>query len=228
MLFQVLDWDLRWAKGREELPPLDAKVIPASVRRRLNNFGRSAGCLAADKLENHPLIVFASRYGDVERTVGILDEIARGDTVSPMNFSLSVHNAVAGLLSIGWKLKELQSAISAGADTLTMGITEAISLLTEFPEKEVLLIYVDFPLPTVFKKFDGPDVATSICVALLSRNVRADGHLILTAESTEIDDEDVTNLGDPFLRFEALLKGEKRSAIIGSKAFAWELSRYDA
>lgn len=228
MLFQVLDWDLRWAKGREELPPLDAKVIPASVRRRLNNFGRSAGCSAADKLESYPLIVFASRYGDIERTVSILDEIARGDTVSPMNFSLSVHNAVPGLLSIGWQLKELQSAISAGTDTLTMGITEAISLLTEFPEKEVLLIYVDFPLPTVFEKFDEPDVATSICVALLSRDVAADGRLVLTAETAEVDEEDITTPEDPFLRLGALLKGEKSSAIIGSKAFAWELSRYDA
>lgn len=228
MLFQVLNWDFKWAKGREELPPLDAKVIPASVRRRLNDFGRNAGCLVADKLENQPLIVFASRYGDVERTVGILDEIVRCDTISPMNFSLSVHNAVSGLLSIGWQRKELQSVISAGVDTLAMGITEAISLLNSFPEKEVLLIYVDFPLPAVFEKFDEPDVGTSVCVALLSRDVTADGNLVLSAEPIEIDEEDFANSGEPFLRLGALLKGEKSSAVIGRKAFAWELSRYDA
>jgi len=82
-------------------------------------------------LDDDPLIVFASRYGDVERSLRILEEISGQDVLSPMNFSLSVHNAVPGLISIAWKLTGMQSVIAGGANSFAMGLTEAISLLKE-------------------------------------------------------------------------------------------------
>ena len=110
MYLVIKEWSF-WHASTDETPP-SSKInpLPAALRRRLNKFGRAAAGMSADKVQGDPLIVFASRYGDAERSATILQEIAKGEDVSPMQFSLSVHNAVSGILSIGWKLKEFQAS----------------------------------------------------------------------------------------------------------------------
>jgi len=44
-------------------------------------------------------MVFASRHGEADRTLAILQDLAAGAEVSPTLFSMSVHNSVPGLWS---------------------------------------------------------------------------------------------------------------------------------
>lgn len=222
-MFRVSSWDVRFAAKGESLSSQDHKTIPASVRRRLNSFGRDAGTSIADKIESSPLIVFASRYGDAVRSVDILEEICKGEEISPMNFSLSVHNAVSGLFSIGWKLKQMQSVISAGANTFVMGLTEAFSLLKSFPDEDVLLIYVDVPLPSVFSEFDDAGEATEICALLMSRD--NNGKTGPTIEANLIQDQSGKLQAEdhPLQALAALLQGTNTETTVGNTTFGWEL-----
>ena len=225
MRVQVENWDMWRASDAEDSSAPHAESIPASTRRRLNNYGRSAGGLAADKVDGRPLIVFASRYGDASRSVGILEEIAKSDEISPMHFSLSVHNAVIGILSIAWKLDEMQSVIAAGANTFAMGITECLSLLNAFPDRQVLLLYVDYPLPDVFAAFGEPVMQAEAFALLLSHNKECDNAVDL--EMT-LNHQPRVGEADLLKNLAAVLTGAQVKAHLGDKSFGWEVSRYVA
>ena len=225
MRVQVEGWDMWRASDAGDGPARPVGSIPASTRRRLNNFGRSAGGLVADKIDGNPLIVFASRYGDAARSVGILEEIAKGDEISPMHFSLSVHNAVCGILSIAWKLDEMQSVIAAGEDTFVMGITESLSLLNAYPDRQVLFMYVEYPLPDVFAAFGEPVMQAEAFALLLSHNKRSDSAIGL---ELTLSDRAVTGQTDLLKGLEAVIGGVQDKVHLGTKYFGWEVSRYVA
>ncbi|MEP3244209.1 MAG: beta-ketoacyl synthase chain length factor [Sneathiella sp.] len=206
----------------------DVKGIPASTRRRLNNFGLHAAQLAFDKIENEPLIVFASRYGDVERSLRILGEISQGEPLSPMNFSLSVHNAVPGVLSIAWKLTEMQSVISAGRDTFVMGLTEAFSLLKSHPQKPVLFLYLDLPLPSVFSEFENSQEKIGACALLLHSGDRVGEGPIFQAAFNHVDNLRSQGEEHPVYSLYRMLEGEIDQLVIGAGGFFWRLDAKNA
>lgn len=213
-------------EAREDVAPAGDMAIPGSVRRRLNKFGRSVGNVASEFMSSDPLIVFASRYGDAERAVGILQEIAAGEPISPMQFSLSVHNAVSGVLSIGWKNTEMQSVISAGEQTFEMGLTESYSLALAFPEKEILLIYADFPLPEIFDNFEDVNVIPKIRVILLKADIERSGGVVFDLNPSG-DTKQIASVA-PLQDLEALFTGQRERVVIGQGALKWEVRKYVA
>ena len=107
--------------------------------------------------------VFCSRYGESDRTLRILHSLAAREPISPADFSLSVHNALAGLLSIAWANTAGHTAISAGADSFGYGLLEAVACLKEGSSEPVMLVYFDDVLPQLYDEVtDG----TESCVAL--------------------------------------------------------------
>src|SRR4051812_6705411 len=99
LTFSILDWKA-WTPAHDLQP--DVSVIPAMLRRRLSPIGRAALSVImplADSQGAMPL-VYVSRHGDLNRTLGLLQDLALGEPLSPTAFSLSVHNATAGLFSI--------------------------------------------------------------------------------------------------------------------------------
>ena len=72
------------------------------TRRRLNRIGRSALQVAYAVPANHPPcpVIFASRFGDRERSVLLLNALANNESLSPTAFSVSVHNAIGAIFSI--------------------------------------------------------------------------------------------------------------------------------
>jgi len=115
MSVQVLDWAAR-ARGREHKAqwyewagaamacedaapcPLD---MPMLLRRRAGRIGQRAIAAAYEVgAPSQARYIFCSRHGDFRRTAGLLHAVAAGEPLSPAEFSVSVHNALAGLLSI--------------------------------------------------------------------------------------------------------------------------------
>ena len=76
--------------------------MPAMMRRRVDRLGRIALQASYQAHVDAPdaPVLFASRYGDLGRSVELLTQLARSEPLSPTSFSLSVHNAIGALYSI--------------------------------------------------------------------------------------------------------------------------------
>jgi hypothetical protein len=133
-------------------------VAPAMLRRRVSPLGQAA-LRAAWGLPKvaESRIVSASRHGEFGRTLSILESLADKQLVSPADFSLSVHHALAGLLSIAAGNRQGHSAIAAGAESFGYALMEALGCLAEDPATPVLLLYYDEPLPKPFDVFSAPN-----------------------------------------------------------------------
>ena len=163
-----------WARGdsaissQERNPALP--FIAPMLRRRLSRLSRLAlkvtYMAAAD---NHALpTVFCSRHGEIHRTRGLLHDLAADERLSPMAFSLSVHNTASGLYSIASGNTAPSTAIAAGQDTLPMAIIEASGLLLQ--HEQVLLVFADEPLPMDYRPFADESTAAFGLALLLSRD----------------------------------------------------------
>ncbi len=98
-------------------------------------------------------IIFASRHGECARSVALLQELVMQLPLSPATFSLSVHNANAGLLSIARGDRSNHLAIAAGTSTAEHALIEACALLAD-GAPQVLLVVSDSPLPEIFRSDD--------------------------------------------------------------------------
>lgn len=86
--------------------------------------------------------------------------------LSPTSFSLSVHSTAATLFSISRKDKSPTSVIAAGADSLAMGLLEAVGRLHD-GENQVLLVAHDELLPLPFQPWVEPgEVAYGLAMLL--------------------------------------------------------------
>ena len=94
--------------------------------------------------------VFASRHGELGRTVNILHALSAQEMPSPAAFSLSVHNAAAGIFSIARTDPAPSTALAAGDETLLWALQEALIRLDADLDAQVLVVYADEPLPTEY------------------------------------------------------------------------------
>jgi hypothetical protein len=145
---------VRWFLCEPGVTPPDVGFVEPMLRRRLGALARMtlgvAHVCAGDAPDAR--IVFASRHGELARTVTLLESLANGEDMSPTLFSLSVLNASSGLFSILQKNTAPVTAISAGSASFGYGLLEACVQLAENPAQSVLYIYADEPLPSVYEE----------------------------------------------------------------------------
>jgi hypothetical protein len=109
----------------------DLGFLPPLQRRRLSPMARMAVACAwplADAPSPMP-VVYASHHGETTRGYDLLHCLARDEALSPTSFSLSVHNATAGMWSILRKETVESVALSVAGDGLESAIAEACLLL---------------------------------------------------------------------------------------------------
>ena len=114
-------------KQLASLSEADLSFVPPLLRRRLSPLQKAFFHLA--HFENKPRpkrVVFASRDGEVTLTRRTVDDFTRDGTVSPACFSSSVYNAAPGLWSVFSKNTAPYTAIAAGAETVRVGLLEAL------------------------------------------------------------------------------------------------------
>lgn len=156
-LIDAQHW-LDWA--RDPILPMTPGVapelawMPALARRRVGPLGRHALHVANECTRGTEAlpIVFASRYGDAERSLDLLGTLVAGEPVSPTAFGLSVHNAVAAQFSITRSQRSPSVSIAAGAASAAAGIFEAAAMLAD-GATEVVLVCYDAPLPGDYAVF---------------------------------------------------------------------------
>jgi hypothetical protein len=124
------------------------------LRRRAGVLGQKAISTALGCAGESDRYILASRHGELARTVGLLSSLADEETPSPAEFSMSVHHAIAGLLSIHTGNRQGHSAVAAGVDTFACGLLEALAVIATEPGASVLLVYYDAPLPDAYAELD--------------------------------------------------------------------------
>ncbi|MEM7024793.1 MAG: beta-ketoacyl synthase chain length factor [Pseudomonadota bacterium] len=147
-----------------------AADIPPAVRRRMRGLPLLAlRCgLGALKAESRPVeVVFSCRHGDLRRTRRLLSGLAEDRMPSPLEFSLSVHNALAGMLDLTRQERTGHTSIAAGADSFAMGLLEASARLALSEHHAVLLLYVEEPIPQELHGQTDPDQGGTIVAMLL-------------------------------------------------------------
>ncbi len=112
-----------------ERPPM--APLPKTLPRRMSRLSRAVlscvsrlAAVVGGEVLQYP-VVYASRYGEIARTLNLLDEYEQYGEMSPAGFSVSVHNAPATLLSLVTGNCENSTTLAAGEDTLRMGMLEA-------------------------------------------------------------------------------------------------------
>ena len=138
-------------------PPPDVSQVPPMLRRRLSSLGKMALSTAYAALGAHNKgipSVFCSRHGDLQRTVNLLSDLADNNPLSPTQFSLSVHNAIAGVMSIARKDKSSITALSSMQQDIINVFLEAKGIMEEQHCHEVLCVIYDETVPLIYNQED--------------------------------------------------------------------------
>lgn len=149
------DWAREpWAPRGDETPAL--AEVPAMQRRRIERLGRmaiQAACWCDEQVADASVpMVFASRHGDVARSVALLKALAADEALSPTSFGLSVHNAIAAFHSIATGGRGNYLAIAGGRGTAEAACVEAAGLLAD-GAAEVKVVCYETPLPAEYADF---------------------------------------------------------------------------
>lgn len=124
-------------------------------RRRAGQLGRALADAASEAIAmagvdpaNVPTVI-GSAIGEAETMIGLLDQMWRyQQPMSPAEFSVSVHNAASGLISIANKNRGMTTSLAADDDTPAAALMEAIGLVVA-SDTPVLLACGDEPVPAV-------------------------------------------------------------------------------
>lgn len=202
----------------------DVQNIPPMLRRRLNLLGRACAseilrhCAKNDSVP----LVYASRHGDIERTLSVLQELALEQPVSPMNFSLAVHNAICGVVSIHQGLRGNISTIAAN-NGLVPALLEACGLIEEGNDR-VLCIVCDTSTPEIYQdKNEVVEHPYACCFSVTKGNaLRLES---IPKASKQISDANTALLDYSALRFGAFLTSTSPSASLYHNNQLWMISK---
>lgn len=191
--------------------------LPLSLRRRITAVGRrlmEAAWSVLAEGDAAPRIVLSSRHGEYGRTYDLLCGLAESGEVSPADFSLSVHHALAGLLSIATGNRAGHTALSAGTDTFGYGLLEAAACAVE-DARSVLHLHFDEPLPEPYAHTVDDDDQEAVVLACLLTPCAQPGGSDLTMEFEPANGTRAGALSSSFLDFLSL--GQESLAATGER-----------
>lgn len=152
--------------------------IPAAFRRRMASYERAvARCvLGACGGAGNAEITLGSRYGNLSTAVSLLTSIAKGEPMSPMGFSMSVHNAACGLLDQLRKDRSPHTAVAAGVATPAAALTEVFLRTGDSePGTSHVVVIGDTPMPLAYRAFDDePGAAIAVAMRVKRANALAE------------------------------------------------------
>ncbi|WP_434779124.1 beta-ketoacyl synthase chain length factor [Neisseria sp. Ec49-e6-T10] len=134
-----------------ELPA--TPLLPKMSARRMSTPSKLATQAALTLIEQHSIdaAIFISQHGELERSYKIIESICLKYDVSPTDFSMSVHNTAAGLVSIIGKQTFPISSLAAGRDGFQQALLETYALLQTDNIKNVLVVDFDGDIPKAYQ-----------------------------------------------------------------------------
>lgn len=217
----------QWADGKldvgDEVKP-DVSFLPAMFRRRLSPLSKMALLVAHQcRGEDGPVpTVFCSRHGELNRTIGLLQDIAAGELISPTGFSMAVHNTGSGLYSIANKDTSISTAIAGGIDSFQSAFIDCAAALATGKHEKVMLVMADQPLPSPLQPFaDEQDVHYAAAFLFSSATSGTPITLNMTEPDTTTDSPQLPHTL-AFLRF---LHSDKPQLQLAGDRLGWHWSR---
>jgi hypothetical protein len=192
--------------------------IPALHRRRMSALSKMAvqTALEATATQRPDFLVFCSQHGELNRTRDLLAAIVARGELSPTSFSQSVHNASAGLFTIITASQAPATSVAAGPATFAYAWIEAQAFLTAQPDKRVLLVAYDEPLPPEYRTYSTQQQRAYALALLLGATTR--GGLTLEQAPPAIDEP--TPLAPLFMAW-ALSAEETFCRTAGGQGWTW-------
>lgn len=154
-----------WPGGRILPGTADVALLPLLQRRRLSPLARAALAVAWECGGQHDLpAVFCSRHGESRAYFGMLEDLAAHRELSPSGFSLSVHNAIAGLYSQFSGNRSALCVLAPGREGPFAAFMEAAGLLLE-GHSRVLVVCYEQPLPEAYRAYThGPGATLALAL----------------------------------------------------------------
>ncbi|OSN09615.1 beta-ketoacyl synthase [Lonsdalea britannica] len=165
--FTLLDWQARapglndstdwqsWAKTPRAIDPEHpvgkCRHLPMMTARRLNSGSRFSVDCGLSLLQQHggDAVVFTSRHGELERNLRILLALSQQESLSPTDFTMSVHNSAVGSLTIAARSSVVSTSIAAGVDSFQQGLLE-VAALHQAGYRHVVLVDFDGIIPAFY------------------------------------------------------------------------------
>jgi hypothetical protein len=224
--FRVASW-AGWLPGSDSLAlggnAVARGALPASLRRRVSVIGRKlleTAWAVSPEGGVAPRLVLSSRHGEYSRTFALLGELARSGEVSPAEFSLSVHHALVGLLSITSGNVAGHTAVAAGPDSFACALLEAVSCLAE-GDQAVLLMHFDEALPDIYAPVGGEAEEPIALAVLLLPDSAGEGDLL----RFRVETATAAPAGPLAVRFADLLAGTVDAVSGGGSRMNWSWRR---
>lgn len=194
--------------------------VPKMLQRRLTPLARAVFNVAERCVENGKTlpVVFSSAHGEICKSLAMLKTIQAGEELSPTAFSLSVHNAIAGLFSIAYRNSQEITVIAPGQEGIAPAFIEALGMLHEGAE-EVLMILYDEPIDDFYPTAPFKLNAAFPCALALRIALTGNGLALQLRRSPESRDDGEHPVQLPaFLNF---LLAQERSLSLGNQGHSW-------
>lgn len=177
--------------------------VPPMLKRRLTPLAKTVFCAVAQCIDTHRIVpaVFSSAHGELAKSLAMMEMLEAGEEFSPTAFSLSVHNAIAGLFSMAWKNKLQCTVLAPGEEGMAPAFIEGLGLLREGAH-QVLLVFYDEPLPAFYPSAPyrlSSDTSCALAL-LIAKNGTGQALTLSSTTSTGNDGEQPVQL-PAFIRF---------------------------
>ncbi len=203
--------------------------LPKLLKRRLSPLAKTVfasviPCLG-DQAASIP-VVFSSSHGELERSLNMMQDIENGEAVSPTAFSLSVHNAIAGLFAIAFGNKLESTVIAPGDEGIVAALLESLAMLEEGLSK-VIIVFYDAPLPAFypyepFKLNDLKTQAISLCLSQNYQNLQFELNRVDMSGESELAQEQASQL--PLLI--DFLMHQQTDLYLPNARYGWHIKRH--
>jgi Beta-ketoacyl synthase, N-terminal domain len=196
------------------------ECVPKMLQRRLTPLAKAVFNVAGQCVGGGKTlpVVFSSAHGEICKSLDMLKTIQSGHELSPTAFSLSVHNAIAGLFSIAYSNSQEITVIAPGQEGIAPAFIEALGMLYEGAD-EVLIILYDEPIADFYPIVPFNLNVSFPCVLALRIALSGSGVPFEFCRSAESRDD-----GEHPVQLLALLKflvAQKQSLSLGNQGHSW-------
>lgn len=228
-LTEAADWHAFGLAPRELATSGDeGLVVPERLTRRCTRLTKMTLHVAMHCLTEADAsgvrTVFASRHGSIRVAVGLVETILKAQTVSPLDFTHSVHNAPAGVFSLAAQNRQASNSISAGAETFVHGLIEAALLARGDPSRPVLYVIADEPLPPLFRPLIR-EPGGSYALGLLLTGERDPRFTFEPSDPESVRATEPTSLLPDAIRFLLWQMGDAPDFELGTERRRWTFRR---
>ncbi len=194
--------------------------IPKLLKRRLSPLARTVFCAAIPCIQGNKDMptVFSSTHGELAKSFKMMAMIEQGEEVSPTSFSLSVHNAIAGLFSMAFHNKQQSTVVAPGEEGISAAFIEALGLLQEGTQ-EVLIVFYDEPLVAFYPSAPYRLSTDTRCAIALNIRLTGSGISLRLSNQQQVGDDGEQPLHIP--RLIQFLSTDDKKLVIQLPRHSW-------